>query len=702
MTCTGVACNSMKISHDNRVNPSKMISPSNHPWGEDPPWQQDQLQQEDQLLEGENRHDLEHAGSQPMDISEQDQAIQGSSSQSSKGGCHRINGIDKDRPQQHEEQLQQWCQPQQDHRSQPEGQLWQQGLQQLEDQQQDQLQQEDQLLAGENRRDLEHAGSQPMDISEQNQAIQGSSSQSLEDGPCESNHVDQDGESELTKLSLISPEEDGESEALAHDDVASKHPTGGEGLRNSKRDKHAAGHLGANSPLLNPANKEGAKNPAGKKSKVKGGKGNRRLRNESKGSQEDESIEGGVAVSEAEEQDPITLKYLAQAPSLEDMQVNSPSFLWVVSSDDPVVLAEEKPPLSLGSPLGMEEDLVAAWVAAPQNENFPWVKHHYKVQWPLPSRVASSSENCMKSVVITRTLARTGLPYDIHIVPNGKNTLGGFDQQTCEKLGIDISLLREVHEGQSRASYDYHQEMWCGCIKQLLDTDPSNVGHFDVNFLSVPLPMQVGTSPAFLRRLLVLDVASQQYCSTPLPMESLHWALVATMPAMSPIHRDAGKFAMFLRIVAGMKMWLLREPAVGTPPDHLIDMDPLKFKWTALILEPGHMLIMRPGAEHIVYTLQNCITEGEHFYAPTSFTHSLTAGVKEHLFGRTSTNTEHLASETIFHRAAQYYSRMLCLHEEDPTIDVNLPDDDNLAALITMVMAPESFEPQETRMNTAK
>lgn len=63
---------------------------------------------------------------------------------------------------------------------------------------------------------------------------------------------------------------------------------------------------------------------------------------------------------------------------------------------------------------------------------------------------------------------------------------------------------------------------------------------------------------------------------------------------------------------------------------------------------------MRPGTVHVVYTLQDSIAVGGHFYTPNTMFNSYMAGIHEHSLGRYSTNTEHLAAEGILFRYARY------------------------------------------------
>jgi hypothetical protein len=67
---------------------------------------------------------------------------------------------------------------------------------------------------------------------------------------------------------------------------------------------------------------------------------------------------------------------------------------------------------------------------------------------------------------------------------------------------------------------------------------------------------------------------------------------------------------------------------------------------------------MRPGREHVVFTLENSIVVGSHFLSGVNLGRSMLSGLREHFWGRFGTNTRHLGSETILHRIVGYYYEM--------------------------------------------
>jgi hypothetical protein len=122
---------------------------------------------------------------------------------------------------------------------------------------------------------------------------------------------------------------------------------------------------------------------------------------------------------------------------------------------------------------------------------------------------------------------------------------------------------------------------------------------------------------------------------------------------------------------------------------------------------------MRPNRPHIAFTLEDCMVLGGHFYSALTLVQSLQAGMREHMHGRSLTNTEHLASEMILHRLVWSYHRLIQLAMVDSSISclfsfiaygpslmfltVWIWDTSNLAALVIMCLSPELFEPQNCK-----
>ncbi|KAF8577377.1 hypothetical protein K439DRAFT_1622133 [Ramaria rubella] len=295
-----------------------------------------------------------------------------------------------------------------------------------------------------------------------------------------------------------------------------------------------------------------------------------------------------------------------------------------------------------------------------------------------------------------KKLLQTHATHEIHVVPSDtSHKEKEFSKETCQWLGMNVYQTREVHDGQAQTD-NPHDEMCCSSLSQLLDSDPNISGRQDVNFLSISLPLYT-QPPDYLQQLSLLGIASQESTQSPFPVESLSWGLVATVPAHSHTHRDAGKFSTFIQVISRTKFWFVQDSRCVGFPHELVDVNPCDYRWTGLVLQPGHVLIMRPGVEHLVWTLCDSIVTGGHFYASTTLGRSLRASLDKHLHGKSSTNMEHLGSETDLNHLVHYYDWFLNVSEETNTtvsLQYALPDNDNLGALLAMTLYPDAFVPQ--------
>ncbi|KAF8575368.1 hypothetical protein K439DRAFT_1623638 [Ramaria rubella] len=377
----------------------------------------------------------------------------------------------------------------------------------------------------------------------------------------------------------------------------------------------------------------------------------------------------------------------------EDVILTAPDLSRMTSIGDVEFCTPLKPRLSLESRQGEEVHLELATVWEDTGDpSQPFVKHSFNLRWP------TSSMNSIQDF------------HDMLEASGHNQEQGPYRSESCisvldatiaswsdEKL-LQMHKQFDIHVICKNRSHDldnFHTEMRQGSLHQLFNADRLDPGRQDVNFLTIPLP-QNATPPDYVRPISLIGCASQHYGATPFPSESLSWGLVATVPAMSPTHRDAGKFAMYIEVISGTKLWSLLDngPSSSPPPSVLVEINAKKYRWTGLVLRPGHVLIMRPGREHLVYTLEDSILRGGHFYSKVTLRRSLKAGLQEHWWGCSSTNTEHLASESILYQLVQHYSHCLAMKDDDDNVHVDLPEDDELAALLAIVMCPEEFEPE--------
>lgn len=119
---------------------------------------------------------------------------------------------------------------------------------------------------------------------------------------------------------------------------------------------------------------------------------------------------------------------------------------------------------------------------------------------------------------------------------------------------------------------------------------------------------------------------------------------------------------------------------------------------------------MRPGQEHLVYTLEDCIARGGHFYTHKTLEYSFFAGIREALHGQSSTNDMDDTAETVLQwLLSSYHKHFMCAKmtktehvwclcmfflTADWLLLACIPVDDNLAALVVMNLFPEDLESQ--------
>jgi|SRR3977135_1458554 len=66
---------------------------------------------------------------------------------------------------------------------------------------------------------------------------------------------------------------------------------------------------------------------------------------------------------------------------------------------------------------------------------------------------------------------------------------------------------------------------------------------------------------------------------------------------------------------------------------------------------------MPPCTVHVVLTLADCVADGGHYYSKYSLNKSLAAGIREHVFGNSDTNTQYPMAEFILHNLVDGYVR---------------------------------------------
>lgn len=77
----------------------------------------------------------------------------------------------------------------------------------------------------------------------------------------------------------------------------------------------------------------------------------------------------------------------------------------------------------------------------------------------------------------------------------------------------------------------------------------------------------------------------------PVNWKFLAWAIVSTAPERSVAHFDAGRYAAWIHVITGTKMFFIRDDVDhNTTPSEPCTREPTKYKWTAVVLRAGHKL----------------------------------------------------------------------------------------------------------------
>ncbi|KIK51249.1 hypothetical protein GYMLUDRAFT_64930 [Collybiopsis luxurians FD-317 M1] len=162
-----------------------------------------------------------------------------------------------------------------------------------------------------------------------------------------------------------------------------------------------------------------------------------------------------------------------------------------------------------------------------------------------------------------------------------------------------------------------------------------------VNSLDNPLG---GGVPALLQLATDICVAAYQYSNFPTDtyVQLMTWGLLAKANAVHEPHIDCTGMATWVAIEDGLKKWDIAFPPssaaeaeVGMIEVYAGDMVWHRnyergWRWVSILLDPGSMLIMRPGTVHSVTTIKDCVALGGHFF--TSSTIKYTVNLIFHLF----------------------------------------------------------------------
>ncbi|KIJ26421.1 hypothetical protein M422DRAFT_272524, partial [Sphaerobolus stellatus SS14] len=202
--------------------------------------------------------------------------------------------------------------------------------------------------------------------------------------------------------------------------------------------------------------------------------------------------------------------------------------------------------------------------------------------------------------------------------------------------------------------------------------------------------------PQFLKKIMADKMAGPYLGQHGFHLGSSQWNLFATAASFSRGHYDAGKFCTWIRVLSGLKIWIVFISKL--PEENLMDLDVDKLsKYGQLfyfVLKDSLVLNMPPGVPHWVLSVTQCLAEGGHYYLKACFYKSFLIGLQQHCLEDMETNTSHFGD--------------FILDEQEPeSMDTAAFENmvkgwpDPLNALLAMTVHAVAFEPAQMKDSAA-
>ncbi|KAF8324811.1 hypothetical protein F5887DRAFT_926536 [Amanita rubescens] len=182
------------------------------------------------------------------------------------------------------------------------------------------------------------------------------------------------------------------------------------------------------------------------------------------------------------------------------------------------------------------------------------------------------------------------------------------------------------------------------------------------------------------------STTAKRLCTKPTqkPLTEIRWGLAGTAGAISRWHIDSNGLGTYIDVQTGCKWWVVASPKKDGPKpanrDFYTTFDPEAVNshlWdvSAVILEPGDRLYMRPHTPHAVVTPVHSICFGGHFYS-TGALKDTCHGILHTFVGSAQlTNADCRSSWELLHRLVVFYHQELVENGDDPDVDrAHLPN----------------------------
>ncbi|KAH6876508.1 hypothetical protein BKA70DRAFT_1055008, partial [Coprinopsis sp. MPI-PUGE-AT-0042] len=225
-----------------------------------------------------------------------------------------------------------------------------------------------------------------------------------------------------------------------------------------------------------------------------------------------------------------------------------------------------------------------------------------------------------------------------------------------------------------------------------------------VNALTFPLPPGLRPEQEFpfsSEHIAWLRTLGNHFCFSPYPTSSTRWSLVAFNGALHYFHIDSDGFGTWVEVKTGLKLWVVARPKDGSIPSFQ-DIDgflkifgqgtsPNSDSWIveAVVLGPNTRLIMAPNTLHAVWTMENSICYGGHFYAVPNLLDTVVGLIHAFIGEDFLTNTQHVESRFLLRRMVHFFHHAFVVQDGNDVDDAehlpNLADRDHFAATFALL-----------------
>ncbi|KAH6902505.1 hypothetical protein BKA70DRAFT_1026160, partial [Coprinopsis sp. MPI-PUGE-AT-0042] len=222
-----------------------------------------------------------------------------------------------------------------------------------------------------------------------------------------------------------------------------------------------------------------------------------------------------------------------------------------------------------------------------------------------------------------------------------------------------------------------------------------------VNALTLPMPPGLRPEQKFpfsTEHIAWLKTLGNHFCFTPYPTSDMCWSLVAFDGALHYLHIDSDGFGTWVEVKCGLKLWVIARPKGGEVPS-FTEIDgflrcigegkaPNSEKWIieAVVLGPKTRLVMAPNTLHAVWTMENAICHGGHFYSIATMLTTVVGLIHAFIGDADLTNTVHIPSRLLLRKMVHFFHHTFVVQDDAESEHVpNLEDRDLFVATFALL-----------------